>query len=441
MRVISVLLGLAGLGAMVAVFLLLRGPERADRVEAVAPVAPAPSPPAGPNVLVDVRGTVIEEFTGDCAGSRHPYVCRYAVERLRAVDPLLPSRAGLTIATTIDLRLQRAAQQGIDAHVHTDDAPVAALAMVEPGQGAIRALATSRGAGEGRGFPHGTTAMPYTLAAALAAGLRYDDGFLVTDEYRAAGYGAIRNCAGQGVADPSLTVLNAMKGGQRFVTLRTGTRDTVNTFYMRLLERVGLCESVTMAQRLGLRRTDGTPLKVFLTFPFGTNETDPVSVAASYAAFAARGRYCEPMIVTEIRAGSRVLRSFPADCRQVLVPEVADAVTGVLSDGPRRSPLRGFGRDAAGMHSTGDFYGAAWYAGYTPKLAAAVSLGDPRGIFQHDLADVTIGGRHYDLVDGLGPPASVWKDAMAEAVRGTPRSRFTPPDAQRFGGCHLACPR
>jgi len=56
------------------------------------------------------------------------------------------------------------------------------------------------------------------------------------------------------------------------------------------------------------------------------------------------------------------------------------------------------------------------------------------------LTDVVIGGRRYARVDATSIPGPIWRKAMAEALRGTPESRFVRPDARRFGGCRDACP-
>ncbi len=444
MKAFLVFLGVATLGAVVAVFLLLRNPAGGDvdeePVASVSTAAASASPAARKSVLLDAEGAVIEEFSGDCANSGYPYLCRYVKGRLLSEDPQLLTRDGLTIQTTIDQRLQRAAQQAVDAYVHRDDPQVATQVMIVPGEGAVKAMVTSRDPADGPGFQQGTTAMPYALAAALAAGFRYDDGFMVSDEYRPRSYSKFKDCAGRAVADISVTLHNREKGGTRFVTLRSGTQDAVNTFYMQLQEKVGLCETIRMAERLGLRSANGKPLQEFETFALGLTEADPVSVANSYASLAARGRFCEPRVITEIRDGSGAGRPFPAHCVQVLDPAVADAVTGVLSDVLAKSSLKGVGREAAGMPGTGDISRTAWYAGYTPGLASAVSLGDSRGPVRHPMVDVTIGGRRYSHVDGTSVPGLIWKKAMTEALRGTQETRFVPPDAERFGGCRDACP-
>lgn len=430
MRRLLLALGVVAVAASVwaAVFLLSRtGDEKPARQRlAVAPAQVRES------VITDAAGQELGKLS--CGDDRYAYFCRRVQEELTAVDPGLLARGGLVVTTTMDRRAQEAAQRAIDAHVRASDTPVAAEAMVVPGTGEIRALATSRGDG-GHQLRQGSTAMAYTLAAALAGGLRYDDGFPHSTGYRASGYGAFTNCKGEPVAEPAFTILN--RGSKRrdgeFVTLRAGTREALNTFFMRLEEKVGLCETVRAARGLGLARSGGVPPSEYMTFTLGVNEVDLISVANSYATLAARGSRCEPTAVKEVRdAAGKVLRAFAPRCEQVLDAAVADAVTGLLRAG-------GLGRDAAGLPGTTDGYAAAWYAGYTPGLAAAVNLGFPEVPARRTLTDVTLAGRRHAFVDGTAVPRPIWRSSMTEALRGTPEQAFTEPDRERFGGCRLAC--
>lgn len=418
-----------------AVALLPRAGAEEEPVRDHLPVKPVV---VRDNVLLDIGGMVLDRFTGDCAGSGQPYLCRYVIGTLREEDRVSLAHGGLTVRTTVDGRMQRAAQRALGSRLGRDDPQVATMVMISPGGGEIRAMAASRDFGEDRGLQQGTTAMAYTLAAALEAGMRYDDGFPAAGPYQAPGLDAFRNCAGDAVGDPMHSIIDMKrKPGDGFVTLRTGTRATVNTFFLRLEERVGLCETVGMARRLGLGRADGAPLSEYETFTLGTNEVHPVSVAATYATLAGRGVRCAPRAFTEVSHDDGAARLYPARCERAVEAAVADAVTDVLADGP---DAPGLGRDAAGLPGTTDAYTAAWYAGYTPDLAAAVSLGDPRNPFEYPLRDVTIGGRHYPQVYGWSVPADIWRDAMREALRDEPESAFTDPDPARFGGCRAACP-
>ncbi|MEV1174336.1 hypothetical protein [Nonomuraea sp. NPDC049784] len=435
MKRLHVGVSVLGAGALlVAGFLLLRdgdgGVPPRDHLAVAATVI-------RPNVLVDAQGTVIEELTGDCTPRRYPYVCMRVKSEL---GEQLLARGGLTIRTTIDPRMQQAAQQAIDRYVGRDDKPLAAQVMIVPGTGEIRAMATSQVPVKVPAFQQGTTAMVYTLTAALEGGMRYDDGFPYADGYRAPRYSAFKNCKGENIGDPTHTITNPKRDHGEFTTLRSGTSAAENTFFMKLTEQAGLCESVQAAKRLGLNRGDGMPIREFEAFPLGINEVDPVSVANSYATLAARGKHCEPRLVTEVRDGA-FLRSFAAQCQEVLEPPVADAVNGVLSEALSGSPLKGLGRDAAGMEGTVDSFTAAWYAGYTPDLASAVALGDPRDPQQHRLSDVTLGGRHYQDVYGMSVPGPIWKSSMEAALTDIPETAFVKPDAGRFGGCRDHCAR
>ncbi|UBU16052.1 hypothetical protein [Nonomuraea gerenzanensis] len=91
------------------------------------------------------------------------------------------------------------------------------------------------------------------------------------------------------------------------------------------------------------------------------------------------------------------------------------------------------------MDGTIDRNASATYAGCTPDLAAAVSLGHPEKGYAHPLTDVTIGGKRYAEVEGTTIPGPVWKESMKAALEGTEGTSFTPPDTARFGGCRQAC--
>src|SRR5262249_1883610 len=99
----------------------------------------------------------------------------------------------------------------------------------------------------------------------------------------------------------------------------------------------------------------------------------------------------------------------------------------------------GIGRDAAGKTGTTDGSMTAWFAGYTPDLAAAVSLGDPRGPSTHPLFGVTIGGAYYPQGFRATISRHIWKAPMLRALEDLEPSFFTPPDLDRFGGCSTGC--
>jgi membrane peptidoglycan carboxypeptidase len=409
------------------------------------------------------------KLPGGCEAGDYPYFCVYVRDEIlknpdfgrttKAREELL-DRGGLTIRTTIDPAMQAAADQAIRSRVDPSDGPVAAEALVQPGTGAIKAMAASRPYGRskagheisynlvadaahggGTGFQAGSTFKTFTLLTALGKGMKVDDGSTAGAGFRAAGYSAFKNCKGENIGDPTHTVTND-EGSPGWKSLETGTWQSVNTFFMELEQRVGLCDTVKTAKALGIHRSDGQKLQEYETFTLGINEMDPVTVANAYAAIAARGTYCAPTAITQITDRNGRTTRYRPKCRQALDPGVADAaahvMSGVLTKGTMRA-VGGIGRDAAGKTGTTDDYASAWFAGFTPDLAGAVSIGDPRGSQEHKLVGVTIGGRYYGSVLGATIPGPIWKDTMRAALRNVAPTPFTPIDRTRFGGCDQSC--
>ncbi|MFD1937760.1 MULTISPECIES: transglycosylase domain-containing protein [Nonomuraea] len=406
---------------------------------------------------------------GGCAESEFPFFCLY-VQRELLTNPAFGdtslerqrrlARGGLVLRTTLDPLAQRAAERAIRERVHAGDSEVAAEAMVEPGTGKIRALAASKRFGRnpdnrnngprttfnlpadvrhggGMGLQAGSTFKVFTLATALKQGWRFGQGFMTPGELvPSEGY---RNCAGKPVNAPRATIYNASgegKGGPQ--SIETGTWNSVNIFYMMLERKVGLCSVVETARSLGVARADGKPLREVPTFTLGVNEMDPLTVAAAFAAFGARGRYCRPQAIVDITDREGLRTAVRPACAQALDRGVADAVNHVLSGVFTKGTMKGqsIGRPAAGKTGTNNGYTSAWFAGYTPDLAAAVSVGDIRGSYRYPLRNVTIGDESYGQVQGASLPGPIWVDSMESALRDTRETSFTRPDMSRFGGGH-----
>jgi membrane peptidoglycan carboxypeptidase len=211
-------------------------------------------------------------------------------------------------------------------------------------------------------------------------------------------------------------------------TMEEATWHSVNTWYAQLEERTGVRAPAALAEAMGVRRADGRSLQRVASFTLGTNEVTPLAMAEAYATLAARGTHCPAHAVTDIRQGARVVRVRPPRCARVLPTKVADQVTRVLTGVVRRGTGRAAdpGRPAAGKTGTVEDYSSAWFDGYTPELAAAVWMGDPRGGYRHPLRGVTIDGRTYPQVYGGGVPASTWSALVRQALRGRPARPFPP---------------
>lgn len=386
-----------------------------------------------------------------CAASWAPFYCDY-VHRALLNDPALGrNRAqreqrlmtgGLTIRTALDPQAQRAAQRAVDRVVPRTSRVATAVAVVEPGTGAVRAIAVDRGYGSraGRhetrvnlalggssGFQAGSTFKMFTLAAAIERGVPLSLTFDSPPQVRLDGF---RGCGGTPLG--SWSPKNAEEGeGGRFGLVKA-TWMSVNTYFAQLERKIGVCAPWRLAKNMGITEisTGGPPAQV-PAFTLGSDDTSPLQVAAAYAALAARGDYCRPQGVTAILGpAGRVISQAKPDCKRVMSEQTADVTTSILRgviDGPdpaRTGASASIGRPAAGKTGTTDSFAAAWFTGYTPQLAASVWVGDPRGGTSHPLTNVRVGGAFYPRVYGADLPADVWRATMTGALKGRSVQQF-----------------
>ncbi len=414
-----------------------------------------------------------------CGGTSAPYFCDYVLSDFLG-DPSygatvsdrnkLLLRGGLTIRTTLDPTVQRAADAAIAKYVKPNEPGgfAGAEAVVEPGTGRIKAIAVSRpfgydvkqgensvnyavdaDHGGSTGFPAGSTFKVFVLAAALKQGIPL--GTRIYAPSHIADITGFRTCDGPTV-DYHEGVGNADPAEAGTYNLMTGTWQSVNTFYVQLENRTGVCDPVRLAEAMGVKpanpATPGYPhIPQYASFVLGgAAEFSPLDVADAYATLAAGGRHCAPVAITKVT--DRSGRSFsvaPAQCEQVLDPALAATVTSVLQgvfDKPRATAY-GDGlpdRPAAGKTGTVDNYEAAWFAGYIPQLAAAVWVGHPTDRVHHPLSDVTLGGTFYPRVFGATVPAPIWHDTMVAASAGLPVVDFPQPDQAYVNGRPVTVP-
>ncbi len=355
-------------------------------------------------------------------------------------------RGGLRIRTTLDPRLQAAAQAAADAEIPRDDPSgvAAAVNIVEPGTGAVRAMAVNRfyaedgpgstkvnlATGGSSGMQAGSAFKPFVLAEALNQDIPLSTMIDSPNTYSSPVFADYKD--GRKVP---YRMSNAGDSQSGTFDLLTGTHGSVNTFYVQLQERTGVEAPAALAESMGVRQfADGVPAAPLLrsgSFVLGANEVSPLALAGAYAAFAGRGLYCPPNAVMSIEdAAGQALALPQAPCRQVLDPDVADTINDILKgviDGPyqgRTGRAATIGRPVAGKTGTTNGSRAAWFAGYTPGLATTVWVGRPVPV---DMERIRIAGRYYSSVYGGTLPARIWQATMRAAVAGTPRRDFPAP--------------
>lgn len=393
-----------------------------------------------------------------CAASAAPFFCDYVYEYLLrdgalGATPTARERAlntgGLTITTTLDPGMQRAADGSVRKHVYPTDRAIGGLALVEPGTGAVRALAQSRpmgrdesrgqtflnyvvppAYGDARGFQAGSTFKVFVLSAAISQGIPLRTRIHAPDRISLP-VSRYRGCEGRLRSTEIWRPQNSTGAGT--FDLITGTRQSVNTFFAQLELRTGLCQPYQLAQRMGIGLDDPDRQQV-PSFTLGVVETNPLSMAEAFATFAARGVHCASTPVTEVRDDAgRIVRSYPPRCGRVLGPQVADAVNEVLRGVQEPG---GFGHSAgialdqpsAGKTGTIDQNMAVWFVGYTPDLAAAsmIAGADANGHWI-TLNGQVVGGELITEAFGSTEAGPMWGDAMKAVQSRLPDRDFVSP--------------
>jgi penicillin-binding protein 1B len=300
------------------------------------------------------------------------YVSREVESRLS--DSSEESGQNLRVYTTLDLDLQRAAEEAVTRQVERLEKvfkgkrrPQAALVALDPRNGHVLAMVGGTSyaesqlnrATDARRQP-GSVFKPVVYAAALESGISpmtlssdtpreftYD----VRARYRPANYG----------------------GGfsMRDVTLRTGLVRSLNVVTVDVAMRAGLTRVASLAEKLGLPRP-----KAYPSLALGTTEATPLEVATSYTALAGGGRRVSPAPLLRVEGGAEFDEEVLAG-EQVLKPATAymltDMLSAVIDRGTARAARGAFkGTAVAGKTGTSR---DGWFAGYTPNLVCVVWVG------------------------------------------------------------------
>ncbi len=392
-------------------------------------------------------GLQVQNSQNGCVSTAAPFFCDFVLDWLSKDTRLgatpeermhLLKTGGLTIQTTVDVGMQAVADNAVRAHVYQRDQAIGALAVVEPKTGNIKALAQSRPMGrvKKRGETYinyvvpqkfgdsqccqaGSTFKVFTLAAALEKGIPLNKVF---DSPSPMTFDAseFSSCPGSDPFGGSFVTPNSTSSGR--MNLYSGTRLSVNTFYMQLEKETGVCAPFEMAKAMGVDLTNpngdrsGIGAELIPYFTLGVASASPLEMAEAYATFAARGLHCNSRPVTKILdAAKNVIREYDSSCSQVMEETTADAVNdvlkGVISGG--FASAQALDQPAAGKTGTTNEGKSVWFVGYTPELAAAAMIGgaNQEGV-PIPLAGQTIGGSYISSASGSGFAAPIWGDAM-----------------------------
>ncbi len=333
-------------------------------------------------------------------------------------------KGGLTIETTLDMRLQKAAEEAIANFGPRGGKFTAALASVEVGSGAVRTLATGK---DFQSFKYnlatqsirgtGSSFKVFTLVAVLSKGIPPTETVNGTGpctlKMPGGGVWKANNYAGEG-------------GG--VMTIRQATAMSVNCAFARMILDVGVDAVVDAAKKMGLPGE----IKRVPSITLGTQEEAPVDMAAAFATLPTGGVRFEPYYVQRIvgRDGRTIYEAKPEGEQTIdrcVALTAVDVLRSVVTSGTGRRASIGR-QPVAGKTGTGEKYRDAWFVGFSPYLSTGVWVGSPEA----EISMYNVNG--FGSVAGGTIPAQIFSAFMARAHEGLEVKNFDPPNCTIKGG-------
>ena len=344
---------------------------------------------------------------------------------------------GLRVYTTLDMRLQEAAEDAVARGVRK-------LASKQVDQGALvcvdvhtgRVLAVVGGVGpfrehqwnraiQGKRQP-GSAFKPYVYTVALEQG-RLPTSLISGNPL------TVRL-----VGDRTHTFQNTGRAQNGLFPLTTALARSINPAAVRLLREVGIEPVVVKASNMM-----GVPQSRFaehrgLALALGTASISPLEMATGYSTFANGGFRPDPCFVDRVTdSRGEVLYEARPQLTRVMDPNVAAQMAQMMTAVVQRGTgyaARLPGVPCAGKTGTTDDYRDAWFIGYTPDLCTAVWVGrdDNR--------------KPMGRIFGGTAAAPIWKDFMEDAVKIlASNAAFAKPEratggvTRRSTGVHTIC--
>ncbi|AFY70581.1 penicillin-binding protein, 1A family [Thalassoporum mexicanum PCC 7367] len=350
--------------------------------------------------------------------SRVPYVTQAVQAELEEKfgrDAVL--KGGLRVQTTIDLNLQRVAEEVAEEAVaelqaYGVGADQISIVAIEPSTSYVKALVGGVGpysenqfnrAVQARRQP-GSSFKPFVYYSAFATGI-YGPESTIDDS-------PISYPDGYEAYEPQ----NYDKTFSGPISVRQAVASSRNVPAVKIGQAVGLDRVIEDMRKMGIK----SPILPVISLPLGAADLTPMEMAAAYATFASGGYKAPTTMIARVTdsRGNVILDNSP-NPELVLDPYAVASLTsvlrGVVNSGTGTQAILYDGRPVAGKTGTTSDFRDAWFVGYTPQLATAVWIG--RDDYKPMAYGVT-GGEYV---------APIWRTFMERALEGEPIQEFPVP--------------
>ena len=338
---------------------------------------------------------------------------------------------GLKIRTTLDLKMQEAADQAVSRGLPSGPGwPTASLVAIDNKTGQVRAMVGGpivNGEEDFNQYPFnlateaerqpGSAFKPFTLAVALEHGFGPDSVFLSAPLDI-----VVPNSGGKEI----FHVRNFGNTYSGDTTLQSATDFSDNSVFERLgWLGLGGTKGTTQIAKLASAAGITTPVSNNPAMILGGLKVgvSPLDMAHAYETFATGGnRVYDPVLgsadegptgIESIQGGHVDLVDHPKYQRVMpaaIATEVHNMLEGVVSTGTGTAAAIP-GVDVVGKTGTTSNYGDAWFVGWTPQLTVAVWVGFPNKLIP--MATLYNGAP----VEGGTYPAIIWRDFMEQALQ------------------------
>ena len=363
---------------------------------------------------------------------REPYFFSFVREQLITQYGVNTVRSGgLRVYTTIDRRFQQQARNAILKTLPYGDDPAAAIVAINPGNGAIRAMAAVTPGRRRNQFNlasqarrlAGSTFKTFVLTAAVAEGVNPDSTYYTSRPFTYQPPDA--SAKPWEVSTYDRSYLGS-------VPISRATLASDNTVFAQLTLDLGADKVAAMAHRLGVRANLKTREGIHVpSLGLGSAGVSPLDMASAYATLAAGGIYSEPMAIRKVVLPNGKVDDDAgwgeAQRHRAVADWVADEVTEILEENIDSGTGTGagifFDRPAAGKTGTTDDHTDAWFCGYTPTLSTTVWVGYPQ-------AQIPMESVHGISVAGGTFPATIWNLFMRSTIGNTDPVDFPEPASE-----------